>query len=175
MIKQGKFREDLWFRINVFPVTIPPLRHRKSDIPALVLHFIEKKAREMNFKERPVAAPGALERLKAYDWPGNVRELENLVERTMIQNMTVPSGEPLRFEPLHSRFPENSLQEYPRSLSRPLFLDEAMKAHIKEVLGMAGGKVQGKNGAAVLLGINPNTLRNRMKKLNIPYGRKACP
>ncbi|MBI9089359.1 MAG: sigma 54-interacting transcriptional regulator [Desulfobacterium sp.] len=175
MINQGKFREDLWFRLNVFPITIPPLRHRRSDIPALTFHFMEKKAREMNFKERPVPAPGALERLQSHDWPGNVRELENMVERSMIQNMTATLGAHLSFEQMPARLSETPIPETCRPLPGPLLLDEAMKDHIKAVLGMTGGKVQGKKGAAALLGINPSTLRNRMKKLNIPYGRKAGP
>jgi transcriptional regulator with GAF, ATPase, and Fis domain len=175
MIDQGKFREDLWFRLNVFPITIPPLRHRRSDIPALTFHFMEKKARELNFTERPVPAPGALERLQSYDWPGNVRELENLVERSMIQNMTATSGAHLSFEGMLPKLPGKGIQETCRPLPGPLPLDEAMKAHIQAVLEMTGGKVQGKKGAAALLGINPSTLRNRMKKLNIPYGRKATP
>ncbi|MCP4118509.1 MAG: AAA family ATPase [Desulfobacteraceae bacterium] len=175
MIQQGKFREDLWFRLNVFPITIPPLRQRKSDIPALTFHFMEKKARELNFSERPVPAPGALEQLQSYDWPGNVRELENLVERSMIKNMTGTMGEHLCFEDMLPGRPEKSIPETRRPVPGPLLLDEAMGAHIKAVLGMTGGKVQGKKGAAALLGINPSTLRNRMKKLNIPYGRKAGP
>lgn len=173
MIDQGRFREDLWFRLNVFPITIPPLRQRRSDIPALAFYFMERKAREMNFRERPVPMPGALERLQSYDWPGNVRELENLVERSMIQSMTATPGEPLRFDDLSRRPSENSIQENRCSVPRSLLLDEAMKAHIQDVLQMAHGKVQGEKGAAALLGINPSTLRNRMKKLGIPYGRKG--
>lgn len=173
MIDQGKFREDLWFRLNVFPITIPPLRQRRSDIPALVFYFMERKAREMNFRERPVPMPGALERLQSYDWPGNVRELENMVERSMIQSMTATPGEPLGFDTLLPRSPETNLEEPFCPIPRSLLLDEAMKAHIQDVLQMVHGKVQGEKGAAALLGINPSTLRNRMKKLNIPYGRKG--
>ncbi len=81
MIASGRFREDLWFRLNVFPIMIPPLRQRREDIPALVHHFIDRKSMELKLTERPVLAPGAIDRLIAYDWPGNVRELENMIER----------------------------------------------------------------------------------------------
>ena len=84
MVRAGRFREDLWFRLNVFPIEVPPLRDRKGDMPALLQHFIERKAGELKIGETPQLAPGAIDRLMAYDWPGNVRELENLVERAMI-------------------------------------------------------------------------------------------
>ena len=96
MIASGRFREDLWFRLNVFPIMIPPLRQRREDIPALVHHFIDRKSMELKLTERPVLAPGAIDRLMAYDWPGNVRELENMVERALIQHR----GGVLSFETL---------------------------------------------------------------------------
>ena len=96
MIASGRFREDLWFRLNVFPITIPPLRQRREDIPALVHHFIDRKSMELKLTERPVLAPGAIDRLIAYDWPGNVRELENMIERALIQHR----GGVLSFETL---------------------------------------------------------------------------
>ncbi len=172
MVSQGKFREDLWFRLNVFPITIPPLRQRKSDIPALIRYFIDKKTREMNFHEYPVLAPGTIEKLQVYHWPGNVRELENLVERTIIQCMTGSPGRPLEFK---TALPEIVNAEKPSGqniFKDPLLLDDAIRSHIGKALKMAGGKVQGEKGAAALLGLNPSTLRNRMKKLCIPYGRK---
>ena len=85
MIASGRFREDLWFRLNVFPIMIPPLRQRKEDIPALAHYFIDRKSLVLKLAERPVLAPGAIDRLIAYDWPGNVRELENMIERALIQ------------------------------------------------------------------------------------------
>lgn len=184
MVRQGKFREDLWFRLNVFPITIPPLRQRLSDIPALTRYFMEKKRREMNFHDQPILVPGTLETLQDYHWPGNVRELENLVERTIIKSMTGiknradSPGNPLKFEPLVSEsgeFVESA--KGPPSISPdiskvPLLLDDAMRHHIREVLKMTGGRVQGEKGAATLLGIHPSTLRNRMDKLGIFYGLK---
>ena len=107
MVRAGRFREDLWFRLNVFPIEVPPLRDRKGDIPALVQHFIERKAGELKIGETPQLAPGAIDRLMAYDWPGNVRELENLVERAMILRHR---GEPLRFDELAGRAADRARQ-----------------------------------------------------------------
>lgn len=173
MIEQGQFREDLWFRLNVFPITIPPLRQRKSDILALTQYFMEKKAKEMNLSKEPSLAPGALDRLQTYHWPGNVRELENIVERTIIRNMVGTSSNALEFSTLYSRSsgPKEEVKE--DNPKESILLNDVTKHHILEVLKMADGKVKGKNGAAVLLGVNPSTLRNKMRKLNISYGRDA--
>ncbi len=171
MISLAQFRDDLWFRLNVFPITIPPLRQRKSDIPALTHFFMEKKSGEMNLSDHPVLAYGTLDELQKYHWPGNVRELENLVERTIILNMTQAPGKPLTFEPLSSTSNVPEQQTMQQRTAGPLILDEVMSHHIRAVLNMTEGIVQGEKGAAALLGINPNTLRNRMKKLGIAYGR----
>ncbi len=85
MVESGHFAK-LWFRLNVFPIIIPPLRHRREDIPALVQYFIDKKSRQFRLKERPVFATGVMDRLREYSWPGNVRELENVIERELILN-----------------------------------------------------------------------------------------
>lgn len=90
MIRSERFREDLWFRLNVFPIIIPPLRQRKEDIPSLVNHFIEQKSIDMKLTNIPKLAYGAIEQLMSYDWPGNVRELENVIERTLILDRTGP-------------------------------------------------------------------------------------
>jgi transcriptional regulator with GAF, ATPase, and Fis domain len=170
MIASGRFREDLWFRLNVFPIMIPPLRQRREDIPSLVHHFIDRKSRELKLTERPALAPGALDRLMAHDWPGNVRELENAVERALIQQR---SGI-LSFETtLGQRMPAD--REATRNAGRSrtvLSLDEINAQHIRQALEIAGGKINGPGGAAQLLGLHPNTLRKRMSKLGIPYGRK---
>ncbi len=172
MVRAGKFREDLWYRLNVFPITVPPLRHRLSDIPSLVNYFIERKSRQMNLQNYPVLAPGAIERLQSYHWPGNVRELENAVERALIRSRTASACEPLRFDD----FPPAEAQVTNRKISTqevlPLKLDDAMREHIQKVLGMTKGKIQGKNGAAAILGVHSSTLRNRMIKLGIPFGNK---
>jgi len=171
MIASGRFREDLWFRLNVFPIPIPPLRQRKEDIPALVHHFIDRKSVELKFTERPVLAPGAIDRLIAYDWPGNVRELENMIERALIQHR----GGVLSFETLLP-LPVFGDREATRDAGRNralVSLDEINARHIRRALEMAGGKINGGGGAAQILGVHPNTLRKRMNKLGIPFGRRS--
>jgi transcriptional regulator with GAF, ATPase, and Fis domain len=165
MVKEGRFREDLFFRLNVFPIAVPPLRDRTSDIPALVQHFIERKASELKIGETPKLADGAIDDLMGYDWPGNVRELENLVERSMILHQ----GEPLRFDDLGVSLPGAAPAGVTGTGDDPLDLDAAMAYHIRRVLGMTGGKIHGPGGAGELLGVNPNTLRYKMKKLGIPF------
>ncbi len=173
MVRAGRFREDLWFRLNVFPIAVPPLRERKSDVPALVQHFLERKAGELKIGEAPRLAPGAIDDLLAYDWPGNVRELENLVERAMILHR----GQPLRFD--HLGGPPRALDAAathapgaPAAGEQALDLDTVVAAHIRRVLGMTGGKIHGPGGAGELLGVNPNTLRYRMRKLGIPFRKQ---
>ncbi|MFV2073806.1 MAG: sigma-54 interaction domain-containing protein [Thermoanaerobaculales bacterium] len=165
MVQEGRFREDLWFRLNVFPIVVPPLRDRSSDIPALVQHFIERKARELKIGETPQLAEGAIDNLMAYDWPGNVRELENLLERAMILHR----GEPLRFDDLGGSPPPTGAATPPGIDDGPLELDALMANHIRRVLNMTDGKIHGPGGAGELLGVNPNTLRYKMRKLGIPF------
>jgi transcriptional regulator with GAF, ATPase, and Fis domain len=170
MVKEKKFREDLWFRLNVFPIHIPPLRERKEDIPALVRHFAVRKSREMKFPSPPPLARGAIDRLLGYHWPGNVRELENVVERALI----LSQGEPLVFDDLVGGQSGDNSSLPVGAQNRTLKLDEVTSRHIRRVLEMTKGKVHGKGGAAELLGINPSTLRNRMNQLGIAYGRRAA-
>ena len=174
MITGGKFRDDLYFRLNVFPIAIPPLRERRGDIPSLVHHFIQKKSREIGITEAPPLAPGALETLMAYPWPGNVRELENTVERALI----LSSGKLIAFENLLQAPPMVSTAAEPRmpppsEQEDKLALDEVVSMHIRTVLEMTKGRIGGEKGAAMLLRINPSTLRKKMRKLAIPFGRKA--
>jgi formate hydrogenlyase transcriptional activator len=168
MVKRKEFREDLWFRLNVFPILVPPLRHRSSDIPALVQHFIERKAKELKIIIPPKLADGAIEALMAYDWPGNVRELENVIERAMILH----GGNPLRFDDLDL----SSVESVKATASVPedgtLELDALIKCHIQRVLKLTGGKIHGPGGAGEVLGVNPDTLRSRMKRLGIPFRKK---
>ena len=168
MVKGKQFREDLWFRLNVFPIRVPPLRERKEDIPALVHHFMERKSRELKLPASPPLARGVIDRLMAYHWPGNVRELENVIERALI----LSKGAPLAFDDLAGEKAEESPLIPGGTQGPPPKLDEVMSQHIRRVLEMTKGKVHGKEGAAQVLGINPSTLRNRMNQLGIPYGRR---
>jgi transcriptional regulator with GAF, ATPase, and Fis domain len=167
LVGQGAFREDLWFRINAFPIFIPPLRQRKSDIPLLVAHFLKKKSTEMGIHEIPAIAPGALLELSRHGWPGNVRELENAVERALIQHRQGP----LSFERL-AQPPEAGLSIPLQPEPKVFPLEAVTRRYIEAVLGKTGGKISGPNGAAALLGLHPNTLRHRMNKLSIAYGRR---
>ena len=169
LVKTGAFREDLWFRINVFPIAIPPLRDRKEDIPVLVHHFIEKKSKELKIHPPPSVSNQEVERLKTYHWPGNVRELENLIERELIHNRGRGSGGRLQFE--HLEIPgktEEAVME-DHDGAKLLTLDQVESRHIRRALQISHGRISGPTGAARLLGINPNTLRNRMIRLGIPF------
>jgi transcriptional regulator with GAF, ATPase, and Fis domain len=177
MIRDGKFREDLYFRLEVFPIDIPPLRDRKGDIPLLVQHFAQKKSREMGLGDMPTLTSGSLDRLMAYHWPGNIRELENAVERALI----VSKGGILAFDDIHVALkPEHEYDSVAGPRTHPdlkdpdsLELDLIVSRHIRHVLELTGGKVGGDDGAAKVLKINPSTLRKRMRKLGIPFGRKS--
>lgn len=171
MVESGDFRGDLYFRIKVFPVEVPPLRDRKNDIPALVQHFIRKKSREMVRHNVPALAPGAIDALIAYNWPGNVREVENAVERALI----LSGDNPLSFEGILGVSGDSSVRngQGPHMIEGPLALQDIEAEHIRRVLEMTGGRVEGTGGAAELLGMNPGTLRHRMRKLLIPFGRRS--
>lgn len=165
MVKEGSFREDLWFRLNVFPITIPPLRKRPEDIPELVAWFASRAARRLGLGGLPNIPREEMTRLTRYDWPGNVRELENCVERAII----LSGGGVLRFNwlaqnRLHPQTPKSAPEP-----TRPMTMDEAMRQHIERTLEITAGKVHGQGGAAELLGVNPSTLRSRMKKLGIHH------
>jgi PAS domain S-box-containing protein len=158
-IATGRFREDLWYRLNVFPITVPTLLQRIDDIPTLAHAFVERACRRLG--RPPLAVPqSVMQALKAYPWPGNVRELQNVVERAVL----VSDGETLRLadvlvEPARSRA---------SSAAEPLqTLLEVERRHIAAVLGSVDWKIEGKGGAADILGMNPSTLRARLRKLNL--------
>jgi transcriptional regulator with GAF, ATPase, and Fis domain len=167
MVDDGRFREDLWFRISAFPIHIPPLRHRPGDIPLLVAHLIEKKSMEFGILP-PQIAPGALRRLMRHTWPGNVRELENTVERVLIQHRQGPIHFHRALEKEVGAHSALSL-ENDRTIRA---LDDVVRGHIVMALRLSKGKVNGPDGAAAYLDIHPNTLRKRMQKLGIAFGRK---
>jgi len=169
MMEEQKFRADLFFRLRVFPINIPPLRERKIDIPALTRHFIAKKSREMKRIHIPVASSDAMARLINYHWPGNIRELENAVERSLI----LSRSNILFFKEIGTR--ENHRPPAPETSLSPcesLELDTIITSHIRHVLDLCKGRIEGEKGAAKLLMVNPSTLRKRMAKLNISFGRK---
>ncbi len=168
MVRANRFRADLLFRLNVFPITIPPLRERRDDIPILVRHFIKQKANELKLEGLPELVPGAVDALMAYDWPGNVRELENVVERALI----LSRGAPLDFSSLLHSQKWGEVSGSAENKQAGLKLDQLVKDHIQAILKMAQGKVHGPGGAADILGVNANTLRNRMNKLGIAYKRR---
>ena len=176
MIRSGSFREDLWFRLNVFPITIPPLRHRLMDIPALVNFFIERKKHELNFYAERKVNPDSIEALQAYHWPGNVRELENVVERALIRSTASREDTYLRFDDLNlSPLTTETVHQAAQQPQSPsvLNIDDAMRNHIESVLELTNGQIGGADGAAVLLGLAPSTLRNRMIKLGILQSRST--
>jgi len=152
-VEAGRFRSDLFFRLAVFPIEIPPLRDRRGDIPLLVWSVVEEFSAAMHKSIESIRRQD-LERLQRYDWPGNVRELRNLVERSMI----LSSGPQLRVEPPEAR-----------AGSDPCFvsLDESQRRQIAKAVEAAGGRISGVGGAAELLGVKPTTLRSRMKRLGM--------
>ncbi len=170
MVTAGTFRQDLWFRINVFPIHIPPLRQRIDDVPQLVTHFLERKCRDLGLHPIPVVAQKEIDRLTCYDWPGNVRELENAVERALL----LARGARLSFQgllPQPQHRAVSALEPGPDD-SLPGSLEGVMANHIRNALRLTNGRIHGPNGAANFLGINPSTLRSRMIKLGIPFRQK---
>ena len=163
-VEAGRFRSDLYFRLDVFPIMIPPLRDRPEDIPLLVRYFINKFNRKLKrFCE--TVQEETLQRLVEYRWPGNVRELRNILERAMI----LMTGNQLKVEPQLLESFKGSEKDI-----APSTLEEVEKEKILETLEKTGWRVNGKYGAAQKLGLNPSTLRSRMKKLGIeryqPFG-----
>jgi transcriptional regulator with GAF, ATPase, and Fis domain len=155
-MRAGRFREDLFYRLNVFPVSIPPLRIRSEDIPQLVSHFVDKYARKFGRKYDAVQK-STMKCLQQQHWPGNVRELENVIARAVI---TSP-GPMLRLSDCIEGESVDAREDPPDSL-------EAMeRLHIIKILKQTGWQINGEGGAAFSLGIHPSTLRFRLKKLGI--------
>jgi formate hydrogenlyase transcriptional activator len=161
MVKRNEFRSDLYYRLNVFPIPLPPLRARREDIPALVEHFVEIYARRMN-KPIEQITPETISTLSSYQWPGNIRELQNFIERSVI----LTSGSVLD-SPLASLKSAAVLE----SLG-PITLEDAERDHIRKTLEHTGWVVAGPNGAAARLGIKRSTLYFRMQKLGISRTEK---
>jgi len=156
-VQQGRFRKDLWYRLNVFPVTVPPLRDRKEDIPLLVNHFVKRYCKRLGRSIRRIDTL-AMNKLTAYSWQGNIRELENLIERLVINS----KGHVLYIaDEMKTSDAENISQNQWKHL------DEMERDYILQALKATKWRISGSQGAAVILGINPNTLRGRMRKLGI--------
>ena len=163
MVDAGRFREDLWYRLNVFPITIPPLRARREDIPALAMHFAARAGARIGGKALAIA-PEDIEALVAYDWPGNVRELAAVIERAVI----LGNGKQVAVRAaLGSVEDRRSLSSVAEPVVELVPLNEAMARHIERALRECGGRIEGRGGAAALLRINPHTLRARMRKLGV--------
>ncbi len=177
----ARFRADLYFRLNVFPIALPPLRERRDDIPRLLQHFAHRTARKLG-RAIDGIAPAFAERARACDWPGNIRELENLVERALIlskggrldgSELLVPPGATPGPEGAVARAASHAAAH---DATRPArdgraTLADVERAHIRAVLERTHWTIEGDFGAARILGMNPSTLRGRMRKLDIRRAR----
>ncbi|NIS09480.1 MAG: sigma-54-dependent Fis family transcriptional regulator [Candidatus Dadabacteria bacterium] len=154
-VSAGNFRSDLFFRLNVFPINIPPLRERKEDILLLAKYFIQKFMNKLG-KDLKSVSDTTLNDLKNYHWPGNIRELENIIERGVI----LSTNDKLNIPKDMFGSPISSEQSYQT-------LEDLERNHIIQTLNYTGWQISGERGAAKILGINPNTLRSKMQKLGI--------
>jgi len=184
-MRAGRFRSDLFYRLNVFPIQVPPLRARRSDIPQLVMFFLSRFSKKLG-KQIETVPQGLMDLLTTYAWPGNIRELQNLMERAVV----LSPGPVLRLDrTLLPAVPLDAGAMAPEGVGRAalepgrdsdlrrlsvssvpgdaLTLDAVEKRHILVVLKQTGGVIEGPKGAARLLNLHPNTLRSRMKKLGI--------
>ena len=156
-VREGAFRADLYYRLNVFPIAVPPLRERKEDLPALVDHLVRHYARRLNKSVRPADKP-TLQLLRNYDWPGNVRELENILERAII----VADDDCLQVDPTWLMPAAAS-----PSATMPSALAQVERRTILQALEQARGKIYGPGGAAEALGLKPSTLYGKLRKYRI--------
>lgn len=159
MVNAGMFREDLYYRLNVFPITLPPLRERCEDIPLLVWALVKEQEKKLGRKIEKISQQ-SINKLSQYFWPGNIRELRNAIERAMILNQ----GKNLEIKP------ENYINKQTnKRQSTSMTLNEVESEHILAVLKQTNGRIRGENGAAVVLGLKPTTLESRIKRLGIKY------
>jgi formate hydrogenlyase transcriptional activator len=159
MVQQRTFREDLYYRLHIFPLTVPPLRQRRDDIPLLVRHFAQQYAQQIHKRIEHIPAE-AMAELVHYDWPGNVRELQNVIERAMIL-----SANGVLWPQVPARSP-GARSAAPVSLGSET-LDDAMRTHILDALSATNWVLGGPHGAAARLGMKRTTLASRMEKLGI--------
>jgi formate hydrogenlyase transcriptional activator len=173
-VRKGGFRSDLFYRLNVFPIELPPLRERQTDISQLAMFFLARFSKKFGKNIEGIARE-TLDRLTNYSWPGNIRELQNVIERAVI----LSPGPVLELTPdvVRTETPqgassvpvENSQESKPHvpAASEPSTLEEMERSHIVAILNQTGGVVEGPRGAAKILGLHPNTLRHRMQKLGL--------
>jgi transcriptional regulator with GAF, ATPase, and Fis domain len=158
-VRNGTFRQDLFYRLNVFPITLPGLRDRREDLPALLRHFCDRLGRQIG---KPVdrISPGTLEALQQYDWPGNIREFENVIQQAVILSrdgvLDLANFSSVSVRPV--------VPSYPDQLEK---LVDVQRAHILRVLESTNWRIEGTTGAAKILGLCASTLRTRMRKLGI--------
>jgi len=160
-VNSGAFRSDLYYRLNVFPLTLPPLRERREDIPRLIRHFVSRAERKLG-KPLGEIASALTDRAMIYDWPGNVRELENYVERSAILGKAAPL-EAADLPPAQANQAAKPAMTQPSSKT----LEDVERSHILRVLEQTQWAIEGERGAARILGLNPSTLRGRLRKLGI--------
>jgi formate hydrogenlyase transcriptional activator len=158
MVEDGEFRSDLYYRLHVFPLHVPPLRERREDIPLLVRHFLDEYARRMNRHIESISSR-AMEALTSYSWPGNVRELQNFIERAVI----LTPGSVLR--PPIAELKEAAVENSSAELCT---LEEMERKHVLRAIRASNWKIGGRDGAAARLGMKRTTLLYRIRKLNIP-------
>jgi transcriptional regulator with GAF, ATPase, and Fis domain len=170
-VKSGHFREDLYYRLSVFPIELPPLRDRTEDIPKLAQHFLQQSARKLGVNV-PRLASENLKELQRYDWPGNVRELQNVIERAVIRSrngqLELGLGSPGLIARRRSHPPDAALKAAPASLHD---LKHQERAFILEALAKTRGKIYGPDGAAALLGLKPTTLSSKVHRLGLKNSR----
>jgi PAS domain S-box-containing protein len=168
-VQEGRFREDLYYRLNVFPVVLPPLRERGEDVVLLARAFTQKFAQRLGRRIEPLS-PDDLRRLKAYDWPGNIRELQNVIERAVIISrdgrLNLDRALP-ETAPLAAKAVVTPADEAPSGVRTAREIEELERANLLKALQTCGWRVAGENGAARLLGLKPSTLTSRMKALKI--------
>jgi transcriptional regulator with GAF, ATPase, and Fis domain len=162
-VASGRFREDLYYRLQVFPISVPPLKERREDIPLLVHCFVQRLSQKHGRPVREVPMK-VIRQLTEREWPGNVRELENVIERAIITSsgtvLTLPDDSGAGV----SRLSGDTSQAC-------LTLDDVERRHIEQILQQTKGQIAGEGGAAEILGLHPNTLRGRMNKLGVSRPR----
>jgi transcriptional regulator with GAF, ATPase, and Fis domain len=179
LVQEGKFRADLFYRLNVVPLRLPALRERVSDLPLLVTFFVQKCAKKLG-KQITSVSEESMQRLTGYAWPGNIRELQNIIERAVILSpgKTLVIADDLRAAPPTARVAmakSGPVEIAPLSATNnDGSLDDVERRHIESVLNQTNWMIEGERGAAKILDLNPSTLRSRMQKLNIKRpGRTA--